>query len=384
MRRIGVVTVARSDYGIYRPILRAIRKERDFELKLIVGGMHLSHEFGYTVTAIESDGFEIAYRVEMLLSSDSPHGVAKSIGIGVIGFAQAYAHLQLDLLLLLGDRFEMMSAAVAALPFRVPIAHVHGGESTEGAMDEAIRHSITKMSHIHFASTEAYAKRIVQMGEEPWRVTVSGAPSLDNLGEVSLMGKGVLEERFGFSLQNPTLLVTYHPVTLEHEDAAFHVVELLAALKESGFNLIFTFPNADTHGRAILEELRNFVCENPRAWLVPSLGPEAYFSLMAIVAALVGNSSSGIIEAASFKLPVVNIGTRQRGRIHGRNVLDVGYTREEISEGIRRATAAEFKQSLEEMRNAYGDGKAAERIIARLKEVSLDQNLLMKRFHTLL
>jgi UDP-hydrolysing UDP-N-acetyl-D-glucosamine 2-epimerase len=383
MRRIGVVTVARSDYSIYRPILRAIQKERDLELKLVVGGMHLSPEFGYTVAAIEPDGFEIAARVEMLLSSDSPQGIAKSIGMGVIGFAEAYAHLQLDLLLLLGDRFEMMSAAVAALPFRMPIAHIHGGESTEGAIDESIRHAITKMSHIHFASTEAYARRIVQMGEEQWRVVVSGAPSLDNLCDIPLMGPNVLEERFHFDLKCPTLLVTYHPVTLEYEDTKFHADELLEALKESGFNLIFTFPNADTHGQIILEKIKSFVRESARSCVIPSLGPEAYFSLMATVAAMVGNSSSGIIEAASFELPVVNVGNRQRGRIHGRNVLDVGYTRVEILEGIRRVTATQFKESLIGMKNPYGDGRATERIIAELKAVPLDKRLLLKRFHTL-
>jgi UDP-hydrolysing UDP-N-acetyl-D-glucosamine 2-epimerase len=383
MRRIGVVTVARSDYGIYRPILRAMQRDKDVELKLVVGGMHLSPEFGYTVAAIEPDGFEIAARVEMLLSSDSPQGVAKSMGVGVIGFAQAYAHLQLDLLLLLGDRFEMMSAAVAALPFRTPLAHIHGGESTEGAIDEAIRHAITKMSHIHFASTEAYARRIVQMGEEPWRVFVSGAPSLDNLCDVSLMGPKALEERFHFDLKGPTLLITYHPVTLEYEDTIFHVDELLAALKESGFSLIFTFPNADTHGRVILDKINSFVRENPRSWVIPSLGLEPYFSLMATAVAMVGNSSSGILEAASFKLPVVNIGTRQRGRIHGRNVLDVGYTRAEILEGIRRVTTTEFKESLNGIKNPYGDGNATEKIIAKLKTIPLDKRLLLKHFHTL-
>jgi UDP-hydrolysing UDP-N-acetyl-D-glucosamine 2-epimerase len=383
MRRIGVVTVARSDYGIYRPILRAMQKDKDLELKLVVGGMHLSPEFGYTVAAIEPDGFEIAARVEMLLSSDSPQGVAKSMGVGVIGFAQAYAHLQLDLLLLLGDRFEMMSAAVAALPFRTPIAHIHGGESTEGAIDEAIRHAITKMSHIHFASTEAYARRIVQMGEEPWRVVVSGAPSLDNLGNVSLIGPKALEERFRFDLKDPTLLITYHPVTLEYEDTIFHVDELLAALKESGFSLIFTFPNADTHGRIVLDKINSFVRGNPRSWVIPSLGSEPYFSLMATAVAMVGNSSSGILEAASFKLPVVNIGTRQRGRIHGRNVLDVGYTRAEILEGIRHVTTTEFKESLNGIKNPYGDGNATEKIIAKLKTIPLDKRLLLKHFHTL-
>jgi UDP-hydrolysing UDP-N-acetyl-D-glucosamine 2-epimerase len=383
VRRVAVVTVARSDYGIYKSILNAIRMDKDLQLRLLVGGMHLSPEFGNTVTDIESDGFEIAAKIEMLLSSDSPEGVAKSIGIGVLGFAQAYADVRPDLLLLLGDRFEMLSAAVAALPFGMPLAHIHGGESTEGAMDEAIRHSITKMSHLHFASTEAYARRIVQMGEEPWRVTVSGAPALDNLAKIPLLEKDALEECFGFSLKDPALLVTYHPVTSEPEDTTHHIEELLAALNESEFALIFTAPNADHQGRSILQKIQDFVPHHPRAWFVANLGQQGYFSLMAQVAAMVGNSSSGIIEAASFGLPVVNIGSRQRGRVHGQNVLNVGYERKEISEGIWRATQPSFKLGLATMKNPYGDGQAAEKIVNKLKNATLNRELLVKRFHTI-
>jgi UDP-hydrolysing UDP-N-acetyl-D-glucosamine 2-epimerase len=378
-----VVTVARSDYGIYKSILNTIRADKDLQLSLLVGGMHLSPEFGNTVTDIESDGFEIAAKIEMLLSSDSAEGVAKSIGIGVLGFAQAYADVRPDLLLLLGDRFEMFSAAVAALPYGFPIAHIHGGESTEGAMDEAIRHAITKMSHLHFASTEAYAKRIIQMGEEPWRVTVSGAPALDNFAKIPLMKKEALEERFGFSLKDPTLLITYHPVTSEPGNTAHHIEELLAALKESGFALIFTSPNADHQGRSILQKIQDFVPGQPRAWFVANLGQEGYFSLMGQVAAMVGNSSSGMIEAASFGLPVINIGSRQRGRVHGKNVLNVGYERKEISEGIRRATQPAFRQSLASMKNPYGEGQAAEQIVGKLKNVALNRELLVKLFHTI-
>jgi len=383
VRRIAVVTVARSDYGIYKSILNAIRMDKDLELRLLVGGMHLSPEFGNTVADIESDGFEIAAKIEMLLSSDSPEGIAKSIGIGVLGFAQVYADVQPELLLLLGDRFEMLSAAVAALPFGMPIAHIHGGESTEGAMDEAIRHSITKMSHLHFASTDAYARRIIQMGEEPWRVTVSGAPALDNLAKILLLKKETLEQRFGFSLKDPTLLVTYHPVTTEPEATTYHIEELLAALNESGFALIFTSPNADHQGRSILQKIQDFVLHHPRAWFVANLGQEGYFSLMAQVAAMVGNSSSGMIEAASFGLPVINIGTRQRGRVHGQNVLNVGYERKEISEGIRQATQPPLKLALATMKNPYGEGRAAEKIVNKLKNATLNRELLVKRFHTI-
>jgi UDP-N-acetylglucosamine 2-epimerase len=357
MRRIAVVSVARSDYGIYRPILAKIRADQELELALVVGGMHLSPEFGYTIREIESDGFEIAAKVEMLLSSDSPQGMAKSISLGVSGFATAFEHLRPDIIVLLGDRFEMFSAAVAALPFRIPIAHVHGGEITEGAFDDAMRHGITKLSHLHFTSTEEYGRRVVQMGEEPWRVSVSGAPAIDSLSVTRWMTKKELEERLGFSLQTPLVLVTYHPVTLEHENTSYQITELLAALQETGFNLLFTAPNADTQ--------------------------ETYFSLMSLAAAMVGNSSSGIIEAASCGLPVVNIGNRQRGRVHGRNVLNVGYTREEIIQGILRATDPAFKETLKDLVNPYGDGKAADQIVAKLKSSALGQLLLVKRFHNL-
>jgi UDP-hydrolysing UDP-N-acetyl-D-glucosamine 2-epimerase len=380
-RRIGVVTVARSDYGIYLPILRRVRQDPNLELVLIAGGMHLSPEFGLTVKVLEADGFGPAAKVEMLLSSDSPEGLAKSVGLGVIGFSQAFAQLKPDLLLLLGDRFEMLAAAVAALPFNLPMAHIHGGESTEGLIDEAIRHSITKMSHIHFTSTEAHAARIRQMGEEPWRVTVSGAPGLDNLRSVALLDADALERQHGFDLSQPPLLVTYHPVTLDYANTEYHVTELLAALKACTVPLIFTFPNADTSGRRIIEMIQVFVKETPSARVAANLGTDVYFSLMAQAAAMVGNSSSGIVEAASFKLPVVNIGERQRGRFHAENVIDCGYSRAQILAAIHRAVSQDFRKSLLDLTNPYGDGHAAERIVSGLKNISLDSSLLLKRFY---
>lgn len=381
MRAIGVVTVARSDYGIYLPVLRLIQQDPDLRLYLMVTGMHLSHEFGLTVEIIKGDGFEISEQVPMLLSSDTPEGIAKSMGLGTIGFAQCFARFRPDLLLLLGDRFEMHAAAVAALPFNIPLAHLHGGESTEGAIDEAMRHSITKMSHLHFPSTQIYAQRIVQMGEEPWRVTLTGAPSLDNLAQLPLLEPCELERVCGIDPGAPTLLVTYHPVTLEQEDTERQVEELLAALDESDLNVVFTYPNADTGGRRIIELVQRYVDSHNRCRFVANLGPQAYYSLMATAAAMVGNSSSGIIEAASFNLPVVNIGTRQQGRIHDRNVIDVGYERGEILAAIRQASSPLFRASLDGLVNPYGDGHAAHRVVARLKEVELGHELLLKRFY---
>jgi len=381
MRTIGVVTVARSDYGIYRPVLRRIQRDSDLELLLFAGGMHLSPRFGKTVTAIIEDGFEVHERIEMLLSSDSPEGIAKSVGIGIVGFAQVYARSRPDMLLVLGDRFEMLAAAAAALPFNIPVAHIHGGESTQGAIDESIRHSITKMSHLHFASTETYARRIVQMGEEPWRVVVSGAPALDDIHGDGLLTPAELESRFGLDLSVPPLLVTYHPVTLEYERTEGQVTELLAALDECGRPAIFTYPNADTGNQAVIRLIEEFVADRSECRIVVNLGSIGYFSLMRCASAMVGNSSSGIIEAASFRLPVVNIGNRQAGRIRARNVIDVDYSRDAILDGIREAESSRFRASLSDLVNPYGDGHAAARIVDTLRSVPLGSSLLVKRFH---
>lgn len=378
---VGVVTGSRSDYGIYRPLLRALLDDAFFALRLFVTGAHVSREFGHTVDTIVAEGFRVDERIEMLLSSDSPEGIAKSMGLGAIGFAQAYARSRPDLLIVLGDRFEMHAAVLAALPFKIPVAHIHGGESTEGAIDDALRHSITKMSHLHFVSTEEYGRRVMQMGEEPWRVTVSGAPSLDNLKTTKLLDRGDLEKMLGLSLEVAPLLVTYHPVTLEYEQTEWQVGELLAALQAVDRPVVFTLPNADTYGRVIAQKIREFVRDRPTTRLVDNLGTQGYFSLMAHAAAMVGNSSSGLVEAPSFGLPVVNIGNRQRGRLRAANVIDVGYSRDEIVTGIRQALSPQFRESLHDLSNPYGDGRAAEVIVHTLKTVPLDDRLVTKRFH---
>ncbi len=377
---VGVVTGGRSDYGIYRPLLRALVDDPFFTLRLYVTGMHLSREFGYTVDTIQAEGFRVDERVEMLLSSDTPEGIAKSMGLGTLGFAQAYARCRPDLLIVLGDRFEMHAAVVAAVPFKIPVAHIHGGEITEGAIDDAFRHSITKMSHLHFASAEEYARRIQQMGEEPWRITVCGAPSLDNLRTVKLLDRTELEKRLGLSLEVAPLLVTFHPVTLEFERAEWQVNELLAALDDVDRPILLTMPNADTSGRIIGQKLKDFAGARPAVRCMSTLGTQVYFSLMACAAAMVGNSSSGIIEAPSFGLPVVNIGTRQAGRVRGRNVIDVGYVRTAVAEGIARALKPAFRESLKGVPNPYGEGRAAGMITERLKAVAVDERLVVKKF----
>lgn len=381
MRTITVVTVGRSDFGIYRPVLRAIQEAPDLSLRLIASGMHLAPEFGHTVDAIVEEGFEVAERVEMLVSSDTAEGVAKSVGLGVIGFSQSFARSRPDVLLLLGDRFEMYAAAIAALPFRIPIAHIHGGEVTEGAIDDAIRHSITKLSHLHFTSTQAYADRIIRMGEEPWRVSVSGAPSLDNLAGIEVLGREALQVLLGVPVVQPFVLATYHPATLEDQSARAQMDEVIAAVAERDMPVVFTMPNADPGGREVSEMIRAFTASHEKAFYVENLGTQAYFSMMANAALMLGNSSSGIIEACSFSLPVVNIGTRQRGRVRGSNVIDVACDRAEIIAGINQALDPAFRRQIEGSVNPYGGGEASRVIIERLQDVELDARLIMKRFH---
>lgn len=384
MRTIGVVTGARSDYGIYVPLLKKIQADPDLHLHLIVTGMHLSPEFGCTVEAIKNDGFQIGERIEMLLSSDSPEGIVKSMGLGAIGFAKAFSGYRPDILVVLGDRFEMHCAALAALPFKIPVAHIHGGEITQGAIDDALRHSITKLSHLHFVSTDEYARRVVQMGEEPWRVTVTGALGLDNLDTVELLKAEELTERFGLKLDNmPFLLVTFHPVTLEYEDTEWQISELLAALKAVDLPVIFTMPNADTSGRIIARKIEEFVETHSHTQVVDNLGTQGYFSMMSIASAMVGNSSSGIVEAASFQLPVVNVGIRQKGRARNSNVIDVDYDRKGIIKGIGKAVDPEFRSKLRGPQNIYYSGGASEKIVDVLKQMQLDNKLMIKKFHDL-
>ncbi|MDY6973313.1 MAG: UDP-N-acetylglucosamine 2-epimerase [Thermodesulfobacteriota bacterium] len=381
MRTIGVVTVGRSDYGIYLPVLHKINASTELRLHLIVSGTHLSPEFGRTEKDIKVEGFEINERVEMLLSSDTPEGIAKSIGLGIIGLAQSYSRFRPDILLLLGDRFEMLSAAVAAIPYNIPIAHIHGGELTEGAIDEKIRHSITKMSHLHFTSTELHRRRVIQLGEEPWRVIVSGAPGLDNVRTVELLSRQELEQEIGVSLRPSPLLVTYHPVTLEYSKVPEQFSDLLAALDATDLPVVFTYPNADTNGRAIIEAIQRFVQSHKCSQVVANLGTRRYLSLMKYSRAMVGNSSSGIIEAASFKLPVVNIGNRQQGRVRGKNVIDVSSNRHSIEKAIRQAISTDFSSGLSDMDNPYGDGRAASRIVDTLQSLALDQEMITKKFY---
>lgn len=379
-RRIGVVTVARSDWGHLLPLLEEIRATPGLELRLFVAGSHLDARFGETAALVEAGGFTIAERIDLRLEDDTPPAIARALGTGVSGFADSLARTPPDILVLLGDRYEMLGAAVAALPLNLPVAHLHGGEVTEGVIDEQIRHALTKLAHLHFAAAPEYARRILQMGEEPWRVHCPGAPGLDRFRTMTWLSREALRARLGLALGGQTLLVTYHPVTLELEASEAHLVALVTALAQVGGEIVVTYPGADAASQRIIETLRVFAGSRRDVRFVPSLGDDVYCSLMRVVDAMVGNSSSGIIEAASFGLPVVNIGNRQRGRVRAGNVIDVAPSRAAILEGIRRAVDPAFRRSVAELGNPYGDGHAAPRIVKVLSEVDVGPRLLVKRF----
>ena len=383
MRKIAVVTGTRAEYGLMYWIIKRVHDDPELELQLIVTGAHLSHEFGMTVDEIETDGFPIADRVEMLLSSDSETAVATSMGLAMIGFAKSYERLKPDILLVLGDRFETFSAVASAIPFRIPVAHIHGGESTEGSMDESFRHAITKMSHLHFPATEEYAKRIIQMGENPERVFCFGAPGLESIFRLKLLSKGQLCQLLNIPIDKNIGIVTYHPSTLEDHTEKKDINEILEALKRfPDIFWLFTYPNADMGGRIIVKKIQGFIEENPTSGrLFSSLGQLKYLSLMKHATLMVGNSSSGIIEAPSFKLPVVNIGDRQKGRVRAKNVIDVEKCKmNQIIVAIKKALSVKFKGVIKDIENPYGDGNTCVKIYNIIKKIVLDEKVLKKHF----
>lgn len=380
-RKICVVTGSRAEYGLLRWLMESIRQASNLELQIVATGMHLSPEFGLTYRAMEADGFQIDFKVEMLLSSDTPSGIAKSMGLGMIGFADAYAQLRPDIVFLVGDRFEVLAAASAALVACIPVAHAHGGEVTEGAIDESIRHAVTKMSHLHFVAAEEYRRRVIQLGENADHVYNVGALGLDNLAHLPLLDRGALEQSLGFPLGRRNLLVTFHPVTLDPQGSQQEMAELLGALAElEETNLVFTLPNADTGGRALIDMVNEFVERHPKARAYASLGQQRYLSCMRYFDGVVGNSSSGIIEAPAFRIGTVNIGTRQKGRLRAASVIDCPAERQAITSALRRLQSDEFRRSLAAVTNPYGRGGAAERIADVLAKVPLG-GLIKKRFN---
>jgi GDP/UDP-N,N'-diacetylbacillosamine 2-epimerase (hydrolysing) len=363
--------------------MEGISQSQVLDLQLIATGMHLSPEFGFTVNAIEQDGFHVDRKVEMLLSSDTVVGITKSMGLGMIGFADALAELKPDILLLLGDRYELLSAATAAMVARIPIAHLHGGEATEGLIDEPIRHSITKMSHLHFVAAEEYRRRVIQLGERPERVFNVGGFGVDNILDSKQLKRDQLEAALNFKLAPRNLLITFHPVTLEQSTSARQMDELLAALaalEDTG--LIFTMPNADAEGRVLFRQIEGFCRLHSNARVYTSLGQLRYLSCIQQVDGVVGNSSSGLLEVPSFKKGTINIGDRQRGRLRASSVIDCEPDRQSIGKALRKLSSDEFQCQLPATKNPYGDGGASGRTVQTLEEQPLD-NLLKKRFYDL-
>lgn len=382
MRRVGVVTTSRADYGIYLSVLRRLQAHPEVDLVLYVSGTHLSRMHGLTIERIREDGFTAIEPIDVLLAGDSPGCASKAMGLGMIGFAQAYERTRPDLVVVLGDRFEMFAAAAAAVPFNLPLAHIHGGETTQGAIDDVFRHAISKMSHLHFVSTAHYGRTLEAMGEEAWRVEVVGAPALDLLSEIELASREELAEvlRLPALLTQAPLLVTFHPETRATPHLEAQIDEVVTALAQWDEGpILITGVNADPGNARIREAWQGFERARPeRVRVIESLGARRYFGLASIAAAMVGNSSSGIIEAASFGLPVIDIGERQRGRVAGENVRHVRAEAARIVEALNEVTTKAWRQRMKGVDNPYDQGGAASRIVTRLVEEPLNERLLLK------
>jgi len=385
MRKICVFTGTRADYGIMSRLMRMIENDPDLQLQIIATNMHLSPEFGLTYRELEADGFHIDKKVEMLLSSGSANGTVKSMGLAIIGFADALEELKPDLCVILGDRYEMLAAAESCLIYKIPVAHIAGGTISEGAYDDAIRHSITKMSHIHFTETEESLKRVIQLGEQPERVFCTGALGVNNIMNEAIMPLHELERSLNFNLGEKFLLVTFHPATLDPDAASNQCDSLLHALGgiNDRYRLLFTLPNSDTGGQAIISKINDFVSHNPDSSLaVASLGKRRYYSAMKYSSAVVGNSSSGLVEAPSFNVPSLNIGDRQKGRKRGETVLDVPATREGIINGLTIVLSEEFRHKCQSAKNPYEKDDTLKLIFDTIRNYPLD-NLVQKQFYDL-
>ncbi|EGF29401.1 UDP-N-acetylglucosamine 2-epimerase [Rhodopirellula baltica] len=383
-RKICVVTGTRAEYGLLRYLMEEIDQSANLELQVIATGMHLSPEFGLTYRAIENDGFKIDRKVEMLLSSDSAVGIAKATGLGMIGFADALDQLRPDILVVLGDRFEILAAVTAALFAKIPVAHLHGGETTEGAYDEGIRHAITKMSHLHFVAAEDYRRRVLQLGENPENVHVVGGLGVDAIQRTALLTKPELAKTISLGERN--LLVTYHPETLGESTSQVQMQMFLEALRQldDDIHFLFTYPNADSDGRAIINMIDEFILEYPdRASAHQTLGQLRYWSAMKIADAVIGNSSSGLLEAPTLYTPTVDIGNRQRGRLRPKSVVHTDCNTQDIREAIQKAISEAFRETVLTSANPLGSGGATRKIVDCLAKQELKTELLQKRFYSI-
>lgn len=381
-RRIAILTTSRADYGLLYWLMRAVDADPAARLLVIAAGSHLTTAYGRTADAIVADGFKIAARVNTLPSVDTPAGVARAIGKGTIGFTEAFLKLKPDLLVVLGDRWELLAACSAAVALRLPIAHIHGGESTEGALDEQVRHAVSKMAHLHFTAAEPYRRRLIRMGEDPARVFNVGAPGLEYIRRAKPLTRVELEGLLGFSLKPPLAAVTVHPLTLSASKGDGAVDAVLAALDRMGLRAVLTYANADAGGRAINARLKRYAARHPeRATAVASLGQRGYVSLLAAADVVVGNSSSGLIEVPALRRPTVNVGDRQKGRLRAPSVIDCAPSPAAVSRALRRALSPAFRDRRCRGVTPYGDGRTADRILSALKSAPLGGALLRKAFH---
>jgi len=378
---IVVLTTSRADFSIYQPVLRVLDAHCNINVSLLVTGMHMSEDFGYTYAEVEKSGWTIAASFECLAEGDTAKDIGQSMGQATQGAAKALANINADLLIVLGDRFEMAAAALAAIPRSLPICHLHGGEETEGAMDNVLRHMLTKLSHLHCCATELAASRIRQMGEVPDRIIVSGAPALDNIAAVPRLSRAELVTQFGLPANGDFALITYHPVTLDLAATDAEIEALFGVIKETGISCVFTAANADTAGRALNAKIEKFVSETKGQMLIGHMGAKGYYSAMEEAAMMIGNSSSGILEAASFGLPVVNIGDRQKGREISPNVIQARGTMQGLKDAIIKAQSKDFKTLCARRENVYGDGKAADKILGAVVDFLESGRGPRKAFH---
>ena len=380
--KISLITGTRAEYGLLKPLIQLIHESSDLQLQLITTGMHLSPEFGMTINEINEDKFPITKKIEIMLSSDTQIGISKSIGLGIISFSEIFEDLQPDLIIILGDRYEIFAAACAAMIGCFPIAHIHGGESTEGLIDEAIRHSITKMSHFHFVAAEEYKKRVIQLGEQPKNVFNVGTLGIENIKNTNLFDKRTLEKNIDFKFGKRNLLITFHPITLEPERSRIHMLNLLDCLAiQKETNLIFTYPNADKEGRELINIINEFCKKNPYAKAYKSLGQKRYFSCIKFVDGVIGNSSSGLIEVPSFLKGTINIGSRQKGRLRSKSIIDCEPNKKDILKAINLLFSDSFQNNLKTVKNVYGDGNTSSSIIDLVKSFKLDKSILKKKFY---
>ena len=379
MRKIAVVTGTRAEYGLLYWTMKKIQMDESLKLQLIVTGSHLSEKYGNTVEKIKEDGFKIEDEIENNIDSYKKSSIPKSMGLEMIQMGQSFERLKPDMLLILGDRYEIFVAATCAMVMNIPIAHISGGEVTEGAMDEQIRHAITKMAHIHFPGSEFYVENIKKMGEEPWRIFNVGDPGIENIKNTKLMTKKEIKLDLGIDIDEETLLITYHPVTLESEELPSQVFNLLQALSQLDKKMIITYPNADYGSDYIIKELNKFYNENNNVYLYKSLGSRRYLSIMKNCGVVVGNSSSALVEAPYLKVPVVDIGNRQKGRIKAENIISCSNDCKDIVNAINNALSGEFRGKVKNTKSLYGDGNTSEEIVKDLKQIDIDDKLLKKK-----